>query len=368
MSIILFIVVLVVLVLVHEFGHFIVAKKSGIRVDEFGIGFPPKLFSIKKGETEYSLNALPFGGFVRIFGENPSDVKADPESTTYKRSFIGKSRGVQAAVVVAGVVGNIMLAWVLLSVGYMVGLPTSADNVPKGATFSDPAVTVVELVPGSPADRAGLMIGDRIQTLTFEGGETDAISTTESVGDLINKHGKEAITVGYVRGSDSGEVVLTPEEHVISNGLAIGVGLEVVGNASLPAHRAFVEGGTLTYDLTKEVVISLTSFFKQFFVGTANLNEVAGPVGIVSLVGQALNHGFIALLIFVAVISINLAVINLIPFPALDGGRLLFILVESITRRPIPSRFANAANALGFILLIVFLVVVTFHDITRFFV
>src|SRR5882757_7922376 len=156
MFILFFILILVVLIIVHEFGHFIVAKLFKIRVDEFGIFFPPRLFAIKRGETEYSFNSLPLGGFVKIFGENYDEGHGNA------RSFVSKPRYVQAAVIVAGIVFNLIFAWLVLSAGYMAGLPTPVDHQGFGAV-QNVEVLVTGVLPGSPAEKAGLVAGDKIQ-------------------------------------------------------------------------------------------------------------------------------------------------------------------------------------------------------------
>ena len=163
MSIIIFIVILLVLVVSHEFGHFIVAKKSGIRVDEFSFGFPPKLYGKKIGETTYNLNALPFGGYVKIFGENGDDENISKEDK--KRSFTSKPRYIQAGVLFAGVVMNFLVAWLLLSVGFMSGLPSSVGMEPSGTTMKNQALTVTSVLSGSPAELSGLKVGDEFVIL-----------------------------------------------------------------------------------------------------------------------------------------------------------------------------------------------------------
>jgi len=362
MNIVIFIVILVALILAHEFGHFIAAKKSGIRVDEFGIGFPPKLFGVKKGETEYSFNALPFGGFVRIFGENP-DVESI-EGPDAERSFTSKPRSVQAMVIAAGVAFNVLLAWILISIVYMIGLPTLVDLAPKGASISDASVAIVEVVPDTPARDAGLMPGDEIYALS-QGEDFISASDTDSVQEFIQAHAEGPISVSYRRYGEEHDVSIEPIEGIVEGEPAIGISMAMIGNASLPLHRAFFEGARLTAGLTHSTFFSLAGFFKSIFTGGANFDEIAGPVGIVGMVGDVSKQGFAYLLFFTALISINLAIINLIPFPALDGGRLLFLAIETIKGSPIPPRVANTANAIGFLLLILLLVFVTYNDILR---
>ena len=362
MSIILFFVILLVLVLVHEFGHFIVAKKSGIRVDEFGFGFPPKLFSIKKGETEYSFNAIPFGGFVKIFGETPDEESlSGPDS---KRSFVNKPKLIQAAVLVAGVFFNLLLAWFLLSVGFLAGMPTSLEGAPEGAVVKDPALTVTGILPGSPAEYAGLKPGDKIISL----GDDETlieVETPESVQAFVSTRPGQEITIVFKRAKTENSLIVIPESGIIEGTPAIGISMDIVGTLKLPVHKALLEGLKTTVSLTGATAAGLALFIKDAFIGRADLGALTGPVGIVGIVGDAYKFGFIYLLSFTAFISINLAIINLIPFPALDGGRLLFLAIEKIKGSAIRPQIANALNAIGFFLLILLMLIVTYNDIVR---
>lgn len=364
MNIILFFVILVVLILSHEFGHFIVAKKSGIRVDEFGFGFPPKLFSIKKGETEYSFNAIPFGGFVKIFGETPDEESlSGPDS---KRSFINKPKLIQAAVLIAGVVFNLLLAWLLLSVGFMAGMPTSVEGAPRGTVVQNVSLTVVNVLPSSPAEAAGLQVGDRVISLR-EGDSFIADLSPESVQEFISTRPGQEITVEYERAREISSLTVIPKEGLIEEGPAIGIAMDMVGILKLRVPRALLEGAAVTASLTAATAVALVTLLRDAFIGQADVSALTGPIGIVGIVGDAYQFGIVYLLSFTAFISINLAIINLIPFPALDGGRLLFLLIERIKGSPIRPYIANALNTIGFFLLILLMLVVTYHDIVKLF-
>ena len=363
MSILIFLGVLIVLIIVHEFGHFIVAKRSGIRVDEFGIGFPPKLFSKKYGETEYSINAIPFGGFVRIFGE-----KADEESISgldSARALIHKPRLIQAAVLFGGVFFNILLAWFLFSATLVTGTPAigGVEDGRLAQYLSDERLVITQVLPNSPAEEASLMPGDEIISLYSVGFEIEA-ETPEVVSSFIAEHAGETIEIEYLR--DGEEMVVT----VISqNGLVadspetplIGIGMGIVGDLQLPVHLAVLEGGKQTINMLYLVTIGIGTFLYDVLLFKADLSTVAGPIGI----GNASALGLIALMNFTAIISLNLAVINLIPFPALDGGRLLFLAIEAVKGSPIKPQVANTFNFVGFALLILLMLVVTYGDIVR---
>ncbi|MBT3282595.1 hypothetical protein HON59_01050 [bacterium] len=370
MSIIIFIIVLVVLILVHEFGHFISAKKSGIRVDEFGIGFPPRIFGKKIGETTYSLNWIPFGGFVKIFGENPDEESiSGPDS---KRSFVNKKRRIQALVIVAGVVFNMLLAIILFSAGFLIGMPVS-DNDPlivdKGYEITNSALTVISVLNESPAMEGGLKAGDELLGVATRS-EAVEVLDADTVSEFIASHGGEEIAFVYERNSEVLLAEVVPESGIVDDDIeraAIGTLLGTVGTLKLPIHKAIIEGVVLTGEMTVLIAVGLGGFIVSAFTLSADLSQVAGPVGIVGLVGDAAALGLIALLNFTAIISIHLAIINLLPFPALDGGRLVVIAIEAIKKSAIKPKIVNTVNGIGFVLLILLMLVVTYSDIIKLF-
>lgn len=363
MSIILFLLVLFVLILVHEWGHFIVAKKTGMRVDEFGIGFPPKMYSIKKGETEYSFNALPIGGFVRIYGENLEEIPDDePEKI---RAFGSRPRWAQALVLIAGVAMNVIFAWFLFFVTFIIGMPAAVDE--KNAT--DEAVLYVSgILPHSPLNEK-LPLGSEI--VSISSADDKLIKPTPSkFTEFIQAHGNETLSISYKHKDDVGVVSVEPVKGLIAGNedkVAVGVSLAMVETI----HRSFFEALTQSFVATYEGLINITvglfTLIAGAFTGTADLSQVAGPVGIVGMVGDAADFGIVALLTFTAIISLNLAIINLLPIPALDGGRLVFVAIEAITRRPINPNWAGRLNLVGFALLMILMVVVTYNDIVRIF-
>jgi len=363
MSIIIFIVILVALILVHEFGHFITAKWMKMRVDEFGIGFPPKAwgFKPKKSETEYSFNWLPFGGFVKIYGEDPTEEGVAEEP----RSFVNKGKWAQALVLVAGVAFNVLFAWILISIGFMSGLPTPVGTAPDGSTVENARLVITGTESGSPAENAGLKVGDAIVSLSAQGNTLEE-PTPESVSSFIKSHPDAEIALAYERGEGTGEASLTPAEGILDNQVAIGITMDTIGILSLPIHLAVWEGAKTTVAITKAIAIGFYDLIAGSIKGTGpGLGAVAGPVGIVGLVGDASDFGFIYLLGFTAFISINLAIINLIPFPALDGGRLLFLIIEAVKGSRIKPTVAQTANTIGFLILIGLMIAVTYNDIVR---
>lgn len=363
MTILIFLIILLVLVLVHEFGHFYSAKKFGIRVDEFGFGFPPKLFGYKKGETEYTFNLLPIGGFVKIFGENPDNENTfGPDAN---RSFVNKEKWKQAIVLFAGVFANFILAWFLFSIGFMSGFPTSVGSEIKGYALSDVRLVVVSISPKSPAELSGLRSGDVINSVRVGKDFTSYVSPETVKSFVVHSEGDQ-VEIGYTRGNNAEQFVkITPD--ISSGEPLIGISMDQVGIAKLSFFRAFWEGMKLTLHMIKGTVLGLYGLIADGIQGKGSFASITGPVGMVGIVGDAYNLGFVYLLSFAALISVNLAVINLLPFPALDGGRLLFLLIEKIKGSRMNMKIINTTNAVGFGILILLMLVITYHDVVKLF-
>jgi regulator of sigma E protease len=364
MSVIIFIVLLALLILVHELGHFLAAKSVGARVDEFGIGFPPRLYAWKRegSETTYSINWIPFGGFVKIYGEN-GQIDS-PEDTG--RSLASKSRLGQAWVLAAGVIFNTILAWLIISIGFMVGFPSVITPETEGV-IGTPEVTIFEISPDSPAQAAGLEPGDVILDLKENAASSVVIvaEDVEIVQEFIGASAGEEIALTYERDGVVRSVPIIPEAGIIPDRGAIGVSLDVVGTVQLPIYSAFIQGGETTWYLLKATAIGLWNLLASAVQGDADLSQVSGPIGIIGMVGDAADRGLMILLSFAAVISLNLAIINLVPFPALDGGRLLFLAVESVIRRPLPQKLTMWANGVGFVLLVLLMLIITVSDVVK---
>ena len=365
MSIFLFLLVLFVLVLVHEWGHFIVAKKTGMRVDEFGIGFPPKLFGIKKGETEYTFNAFPIGGFVRIFGENSEEDQSAEDKKDSSRAFTARPKWAQILVLLAGITMNILFAWFLFSVTLMIGVPTAVDEATASAKAE---LFVAGILPKAPADGV-LPVGATIISASAAG-DTLAKPTPSTFSEFVNTHAQNDISVSYHFGKDEKVVSLKPVSGLVSENpekYIVGTSLALVENEQKPFFTAITQGFMRTVDGFVSIASGLFHLVQDAFVGKADFKNIAGPIGIVGMVGDAAAFGVVALLTFTAVISLNLAVINLLPFPALDGGRIAFVIFEIITKRKVPPVWVGWINLLGFILLMVLMAAVTWNDVARLF-
>jgi regulator of sigma E protease len=363
MSIITFIIILALLVLIHELGHFIFAKRANVKVDEFGIGYPPRAKTLfKRGETTFTLNWIPFGGFVKIFGENPIDV--DPNSPEAKRSFTSKPKLTQAGILFAGILFNFLLGWLLLSVSMGFGVPRAVS--PQDAvTLENVSLRVLNVSPKSPAEEAGIAPGDVITLVKNDTTTLEAL-TPEGLRGFTTTS-LTPVTIEYTHGNAEKTTTLTPRTGIEGDKPIVGLGVELIGTERLPIHKAIWEGLKMSAQAAWGILAVLGGLIGDLFAGNPDFSLITGPVGIVGAVGDASNFGFSYLLSFTAIISINLAVINLLPFPALDGGRLLFVAIEAITRKPINPKFATWANVIGFGLLILLMLVVTYRDIVKLF-
>lgn len=356
LTILLFLAILSVLVFVHELGHFWVARKMGMKVDEFGFGFPPRAWGIKRGDTFYSLNWIPVGGFVKIKGESGEDRHAHD-------SFASKGKLARFAVLFAGVAMNFLAACVLLSFGFLAGMPTIIDGpLPPGAQVRDQDVRVMSVYPNSPAFRAGVVPGDTLISL-----DGQPFADSQAARDFISANGGMGVDVVVHPAKGADKTVRLVSEPLGDTGrTGFGVGLVDTGTVSLPVHRAVLHGFVSAAALTRDVVLAFTNLLTSLFTRTPVSADLTGPVGIAVMTGDAAALGLGSLLQFMAVLSANLAVVNLLPFPALDGGRILFLLIEAIRRKPADERIEAAAHNAGFLILFLLILLVTFQDFMHF--
>lgn len=325
------------LILIHELGHFLAARKFGLIVEEFGFGFPPRLFAKKIGETLYSLNLLPFGGFVRLYGENQWE-NVSPEKKA--RSFFNQPAWKRAAVIVAGVTMNFVIGWMLMSAVFMFGTPTT--------------LLVSEVLPGSPAEQVGILPQDQLKGF---GKATDFISYIDQ------SRGKE-ISLQIVRQGQELEVKATPR---LTGQGALGVAVVEAGIERRSFLGSFVDGLKASFAIIVGILGALINLVWGVITQGKVLIDFVGPVGIFGIANEAGSLGVIYLIQLLAMISLNLAVLNIFPFPALDGGRLLFIAVEKIKGSPLNSDIEKSANAVGFLLLLVLIIAVSIRDVIHLF-
>ena len=378
MSILIFLAVLFVLVLVHGLGHFAVAKWTGMRVDEFGIGFPPKLFGIKKGETLYSINALPIGGFVKIFGEDGvGDPSARP-TEDFSEQREGKDPvGVLSQYGKDSIVEgehtpgegsftsmNILFAWLRVTIAFGIGVKSAVDEADAGPSA---ALTITNVLPESPAAEAKFVGGIVIKDASANGEKLSSL-TPSAFSAFVEAHADTKITIAYVEKGELKVTQIAPKTNLIEGSPerhAIGVALTQVDTVKRSIPEAMVASFKYTVTGLVDITVGIGKLLYDAVLLKADFSQVAGPVGIVGLVGEASQYGVTALLMFTAFISLNLAVINVLPFPALDGGRFLFVIIEALKGSPITPRFVGTVNAVGFFILIALMVVVTWNDIAR---
>lgn len=373
MTIIIFLLVLSLLILVHEFGHFIAAKRSGVRVFEFALGFPPTLYKKTVGGTQYLLNALPFGGYVRLLGENGEEDGGGEtengnteESLPDNENFSKKSPIIKTYILSAGVIMNILLAWLLFSICLMFGYPSATSELKEGHEryVINESSIVTYVVPDSPADSAGILPSDTLLSIKDTKNSLE-IESAEDLGAFISESEDDEFILSIMRAGEEKEVsVPTSLTLESSDGKkAIGVSSTDVSVLRYPVHRAVYEGAVWTINATVQTVGGLWGLFSDAIRGEGDLSNVSGPVGIVNLVGDAYTIGMVYLLAFTAIISINLAIINLLPIPALDGGRILFVWIEALKGSPIAMKTQLIANGISFALLILLMLVISINDV-----
>ncbi len=356
-TIIVFLIVLSILVLVHEIGHFVTARRAGCKVDEFGIGFPPKLFSWKSKKTgiEYSLNWIPLGGFVRIKGESGHHKDHDD-------SFSSKPIWKRMIILLAGVTMNFVLAAVLFSVGFMVGLPAMVDDdVPAGARVSDQAIRIVTVLPDTPAEEAGFLMGDEVLAINDQ-----LFADADTARAFLQEQGTDEVTFLVARDGEKWELPVSAEYLEETKDEALGMGLMTTGFVTFPPHLAIYHGVRVTIEYTVLIVVALYEIIKNLIVGQPAGVDMSGPIGIAVMTGQVARLGIAYLIQFTAILSINLAIINVLPLPALDGGRVIFLILEKLRGKPVNEKIEAVIHNTGFLLLIGLVLLITYTDVVRF--
>ncbi|MGA2910933.1 MAG: M50 family metallopeptidase [Candidatus Microgenomates bacterium] len=351
-SILIFILVLSILVLVHELGHFLVARRAGVMVEEFGFGLPPRIVGKKIGDTIYSLNWLPFGGFVRLHGEQEEEGASDPNSG---RAFMNKSKKIRSMVVTAGVVMNFILGILAFAIVY------SFSGIPRDTG----KIKVVDVSAGSPAQVAGIVVGDVITKV----GPVSVTSADDFIAKTAALKGKS--TIFEVQRMVGGQVtavklMLTPRENPPPGEGPIGVTITTMELYYPPIWLRPFYG--IYYGFKdaifwgQTIVLGLWGIITSLVKGQVP-QGVSGPVGIFAVTTEAAKSGILTLVNFVGILSVNLAILNIVPFPALDGGRLLFIGIEGIIGRKIVPKVEATINNIGFLILLALLLLITIGDV-----
>ncbi len=326
------------LIVVHELGHFLLAKKFGLFVEEFGLGLPPRIWGRKKGETIYSVNLLPLGGFVKIAGENREEEAADSQLLP-ERIFYNLKIWKRCLILIGGVAMNFLLGWLLLSAVFIAGIP--------------PAVFITEVSPNSPAAQAGFQVNDKVV----------GFSRVSGLINFINSSKGKEIAIKVERAGEEIELKAVPRVNPPAGEGALGIGLVESGQERQGILRSFWNALIVSGQIFGLIFVTIFNLVKMAIFGQAHLEGITGPVGIVRVTSQASHLGWVYLFNLMALISINLAAVNIFPFPALDGGRVLFVLIEKIKGSPLPHRLENYANAIGFALLIFLMILITIKDV-----
>lgn len=347
MTLLIFLIILSILIFVHEFGHFIVAKKVGIRVEEFALGFPPRIWSKKLGETIYAINALPIGGYVKLYGED------SPVTVDHHRSYYYKNRLPRIFVTIAGVFMNFLLGVFAFSLIFGI----------KGIPHEVKTIRIDKVAENSPAQESGIREGDVIIAVNDK-----EPATASSFVDFINQNRGKEIKITLKRGSESLNVFVTPRINPPPDEGALGVLLQTVKLEKPPFWQlpflAFWYGIKEAILWTNLIITGVLTTIFQAVQGVVP-RGIAGPIGIFQITGVAAQAGVLNLISFVGILSINLAVLNVLPFPALDGGRLLFIGIETIFGRRVLPTVERYAHMIGLAFLLGLMLVITIYDVTR---
>ncbi len=345
-----FVGVLLVLVLAHEWGHYIVARWCGVRVDEFGFGFPPRIKKLwHRAGTDFTLNWIPLGGFVRLKGED-GHQREDSDSFAHKPAWQ------RFAILCAGVLMNVIVGYVLYVAVFAIGADMPVVAVSPDAIITHERVVVGRVLKDSPADAAGIKSGDVITAVNSAAGNAEILRSSIRA----DKGKKVVFTVMREKQQLSFEAV-----PIDLAGGAVGIGVHIfdLAHVRYPLVTALRVAAGETADVAQFIFRALRDIARTLFVEGRVQEGVSGPVGIATVTGQVAQTGIVPLLHLMALLSVNLAVLNVLPIPALDGGRLLFVVVELLMRRRMSLHVQRIANLVGFALLMALVVVVTFRDV-----
>jgi len=352
---------LIALMIIHEFGHFIIAKKFGVKVEEFGVGYPPKIWGKKFGDTIYSINWIPLGAFVKIYGEEGG--------IDDYRSFTGLKIWQRVLIVIGGVAAFWIASIVIFSVLFAIGsdLPISDEQV---IGVANPRLTIIEVQANSAADAAGLKQGDVVTAINAGGVETQ-IDTVTKFREITSENKGSEIGLQVLRNGRAQEILLTPKANVAEGEGPVGVGIQRMATLieKYPWYQAPVQGVAYTWQVTLNTLIGLWAIFSQLFAGQGMPDgaQFAGPLGITVFLANAASYGIGFFLYFIGSLSVAVAVFNLFPIPALDGGKLIFLIIEKIKGKPVSVQVEQWVTVVFFFLLIAMSIYITIRfDIPRF--
>ena len=343
--------VLGILIFVHELGHFLVAKWVGIRVDRFSLGFPPKLISFKRGDTEYCISVIPLGGYVKMAGENPDET----EITGAPYEFMSKTPAQRSAVIMAGPMMNYITAIVIYAIIFMVhGYPT----------FDVDRMVIGSVVEDSPAEGAGLAADDVI--LSIDG---EAVTDFAAMAGIVSSKPAEEITLVYQRDSkiDTASLVTSVDTAMNMQGEKVVIGKIGVYHKVWYEKLGFFASFKLGIERTWEISVLLVDVLWKLVTVQISPKAIGGPLFIAQFSGEMARAGVVALFGFIAMLSVNLAIVNILPIPVLDGGHMVFLGVEIVRRKPLTLKQRAAVQQVGLAFLLMIIVMVTYNDIARIF-
>lgn len=333
MTIVLSIIFLAFILLCHELGHFLLAKICKAPVEEFGFGFPPRIWAKKIGETEYSFNWLPFGGFNKI--------KED--------GFENQPPGRRLLILAGGILVNVVLGWVFFSLVFMLG--------------SKPFVLIADIAPGSPAALAGLQKNDEVLSVIYQNETLTAPFSSQQFIDFVGRYKGETFNLKINRNGKNLDLEVASRENPPAGEGSMGVVIVDAGAPAMPFFKSLWEAAKYTGQVAWLTLASIYQLITQAFSKPAVLNALTGPVGVIALASQVGKISFTYLLQIMAFLSLGFAAFNILPFPGLDGGHLLFVLIEKLKGSPVPARIRNSINAFGFGFLLLLMLFVTIKDI-----
>lgn len=370
LTILIVLISLIILVALHELGHFLFAKKFGVDVEEFGIGYPPRIWGKKFGKTIYSINLLPLGAFVKILGFEDHEGKNE-------HSFSAKPIWQRAVILLAGVVAFWIVAFFIFT--FVVGFTSVPTAVPDDFTEEGvvPYVQIYGVEADSPAGIAGIKMGDAIKAMKFESvteedenlkEEIIEIGKVKEVQEFTERHKGEQISLMLLRGSDEVEVYLVPRVNPPMGEGAMGIGLVRVADLATVWYKSPVVGAKIVISQTKAIPTIMFSALVRKLKGEKVTDvQIVSPIGVVQIMGQALERGTGQFFMFMGMIAIWLALFNLLPIPALDGGRLLFLVIEAVRGKPVNPKIEQKITGVFFFLIIALMILLVIRDIIRLF-
>lgn len=353
---IVFFIILSILVFIHELGHFAVARWVGVHVEEFGFGLPPRIWGKKIGPTVYSLNWLPIGGFVKLAGEDEEEHRTQNSMTKTQKShyFWARSKKERGAILLAGVTMNFVLA---------VGITTYL--LTQGVFEKSGRVHIEKVAPGGPAEQAGILKGDIILSVSASDRSPKSLRVPSELIDFTNEEKGKTVELSYLRDGKTQIIFLVPRQNPPAGEGPMGVAISDLEEKKYPWFQAPGKALIMNLERARDMLVGIGTTLWKLAQFKSPGADVAGPIGIAQVTGKAIKFGFRAVLEFMSILSLNLAVLNALPIPALDGGRFLFVFLEKMFGRKVHPAFERSTHQVGMIVLLFLVLLVSINDILR---